>query len=85
MGIAQKIKNRTKKNLLDRAIKSKNRAKQFLGRGQMTKIRIKLYFFFFFFLTSNFFSLFGGDHGPLWSPSPSVIDHIQKREQIVMV
>jgi hypothetical protein len=33
MGIAQKIKNKAKKNLLDMAIKSKNRAKNFLGGG----------------------------------------------------
>jgi hypothetical protein len=59
------------------AIKSKNRAKQFLRTGQMTKITIKLYIFFF---TSNFFSLFGrgggggGDRGPPWSPPPFVIE-----------
>jgi hypothetical protein len=50
------------------AIKSKNRAKQFLGMDQMTKITIKLYIFFFLLLF--FFSLFGGDHGPPWSPLP---------------
>jgi hypothetical protein len=43
MGITQKIKNKAKQNLLDMAIKSKNRARIFLGGGQMTKIRTKLY------------------------------------------
>jgi hypothetical protein len=92
MGIAQKIKNRAKKNLLDIAIKSKNRAKQFLRRRQMTKITIKLYFFFFFFfflLLIFFSSLFGGTMAHLGLPSlrhcipdnqmrwPNLSDHLK--------
>jgi hypothetical protein len=63
IGIAQKI-------LLDMVIKSKNRVKIFLGGGQITKIRTKLYIFFF---TSNFFSIFWGGPWPTQVPPPSVI------------
>jgi hypothetical protein len=48
-------------------IKFKNRAKQFLGRGQMTKITIKLYFFFF--LLFSFFPYLGGTMAHLGPPS----------------
>ena len=73
------------------AIKSKNRAKIFLGGGQMIKIRTKLYFFFFF--TSNFFSLFffggGGTMahpGPPLPPSLTILKHIRymKNNRVIL-
>jgi hypothetical protein len=63
IGIAQKI-------LLDMVIKSKNRVKIFLGGGQITKIRTKLYIFFF---TSNFFFHILG--GTMAHPGPPSLRH----------
>jgi hypothetical protein len=53
------------------AIKSKNRAKIFLGGGQMTKIKTKLYIFF---LLQFFFSLFWGT---MAHPGPPSLRHWQ--------
>jgi hypothetical protein len=69
MGIAQKI-------LLGMTIKSKNMAKIFLGGGQMTKIKTKLYIFF---ISIFFFPYLGGTMAHPGSPlAPSVIATCEK-------
>jgi hypothetical protein len=52
------------------AIKSKNRAKIFLGGGHMTKIRTKFYIFLFFLLLFFFFLILGGTMAHPGPPLP---------------